>query len=658
MNLLPNTTPQPLGRVVGRLSAAAARMWALRVAGWTVVLAALFAAAGAMLPLSPVSIREGFYATLHFGVATGKSFGTELISTFGPLGFLFYPVYFPATFAWLFALRAVLAGATCWALVWIGYAAWDGPWGAALAVGGCAPFLAVDDVWFNVLPLLAVLIELPGRRAPALLRVALGAAIGIASLIKFTFFISAFAVLVPLTAAAILTRRRIPLLTSAAVGAAAVAWMATGQRWPDLFAYLDWSAREISAGYSSAMQLPVDSHLIEHTVAVSAAVLMGGTLLAWRRLRWAGWPVVLALAAVLFLLFKAGFVRADVHVFITCFGLLVIAGLLAVLCGRRPWQVIVAALLLVLLPGRLWMHTVAVAGPPTLYFPPIFPPQALRRLIDGVAALRSGAFAAAHAQVVQAIRNGSPLPPLHGTIDAYPGDQALLLAYQADFRPRPIFQSYMAYTPRLAHANADALLGDRAPEWILFRVGPIDGGLPALDDAPSWPILLTHYRLAQTLGAFALLERRAVSGGWRLEPIENVKTQTDAVITVPSAASGPVWVRIDIRDTQHDVVMRTLLAAPQVRLAVSSRDGQWRNYRVVPALARDGFLLSPLVETTADFIQLEGLQDQALPAHDVTALRVLGFAREPRLVDVQFSRLVLDSTGAAEARGPDAPPPP
>jgi len=367
----------------------------------------------------------------------------------------------------------------------------------------------------------------------------------------------------------------------------------------------------------------------------------GGALLAWHRMHWSGWGVVLALAGVVILLFKAGFVRADVHVYITCFGLLVIAGLLALLWGRQPGRLVIAALLMVLVPGRLWMHTVAAAGPPTLYYPPVFPQEAVRRLIDGVGALRSGALAAAHARTVEQLRNATPLPPLHGPIDAYPGDQALLLALGAEFRPRPVFQSYMAYTPRLAHANADALLGGRAPEWILFRVGPIDGGLPALDDAPSWPIFLTHYRLAQDLGVFALLRRRPTPRQWHLEQIEKIATRTDAIVSVPSAARGPIWARIDIRETWGDAIARTVLAAPLIHLAVSYRDGSWRNGRLVPALARDGFLLSPMVETTADFVQLATAQSEALLAHDVVAMRVLGAG--PRALEVEFSRLVIEA---------------
>lgn len=616
------------------------------------LLVALLTAAGTMLPLSPGSIREGFYPMLHFGAATGRLVGSQLISTFGPLGFVFDPIYFPATYAWLFALRAALAAVTCWTVAWIGYSAWEGPLGAALAVGACAPFLAVDDVWFLVLPLLTVLMELPGRSASRWLRLALGAGIGLASLIKFTFLMAAVAVLTPVTVRALLARR-MPVVPAAAVIGAALAWVATGHSWCDWLAYLDWS-REISAGYSSAMQLPFDRDLAWHVAGVSAAVLAGGALLAWQRLRWASWPVVLALAADLFLLFKAGFVRADVHMYITCFGLLVISWLLALLWGKRSGRLL-ATVLAAGLPVGIWIHTAAVIGPPRMFFPPIFPRQALQRLVDGVTALRDGALLTAYAHTVQAIRNTIPLPPLPGGVDVYPGDHGLLLAYNADLRPRPVFQSFMAYTPRLAHANVDALLDDDAPAWILFRIAPIDGELPALDEAPSWPILLTRYRLAETRSPFALLQRRATPVPWRLEPIGSVATQTDAEIAVPSVAAGLIWATISIAETRRDVVMRTLLAAPQVFLAVSYRDGQRQKWRVVPALARDGFLLSPVIETTAGFIQLEQFGSQPIPSlksREVAALRVLGFTAAPRAVDVQFFRLIIDSRGADEGPPP------
>src|SRR6266702_785840 len=105
-----------------------------QLAGWTALAAAVLTAAGALLPIPPQLLAshldEAFGATLHFAAAHRYAVGTQLISTFGPLGFVFYDTYFPATFAWLLVIRAALAAATCGALAWIGYAAWGSPWGA------------------------------------------------------------------------------------------------------------------------------------------------------------------------------------------------------------------------------------------------------------------------------------------------------------------------------------------------------------------------------------------------------------------------------------------------------------------------------------------------------------------------------------------------
>jgi hypothetical protein len=625
-----------------------------RAAGWTALVAALLIAAGVLLPIPPqflaIPLDRAFGATLHFGAARGYGVGTRLISAFGPLGFVFYPQYDPDTFFWLLALRSVLAVATCWALAWIGYAAWGSPWGAAVALFTCAPFLAPPDVWFLTLPALAVLVDLPaGRAPPAALRLSLGAAIGLASLIKFTVMLAALAVLVPLTAGALRTRRRAALAGGAAVLAAAAAWLATGQT-GDCLHYLDWSLRDTAAAYASAMQLPTDPWLTLHAAAVSAAVFVAGALLVRRRLRTGRWAAYLALAGILCLVFKAGFVRADVHAFITSFGLLVVAVLLALLWSRRPLELAPGALLVALLPGGLWAHTVAVHGPPIMYFPPRWPAEAIRHLAAAPLVFGGDALARAQARNAAEIRAANPLPALRGPVDVYSYDQAVLLAYGFDFRPRPVFQSYMAYSPRLARANADFLVGDGAPEWILFRVSPIDRKLPALDDAPSWPLFMARYRSVGPAGAFALLQRRETPLPWRLEPLARVETQTGSPVAVPATSPGAIWARIDLHQTRRDELVGMLLAAPLVYIDIGLSDGAMREYRLVPALARDGFLLSPVVEDTAGFMRLLSSQSDAGRADDATAIAMRlaaapGIAPGARPLTVEFFRLVIGDTG-------------
>jgi hypothetical protein len=133
--------------------------------------------------------------------------------------------------------------------------------------------------------------------------------------------------------------------------------------------------------------------------------------------------------------------------------------------------------------------------------------------------------------------------------------------------------------------------------------------------------------------------------GWGLQPIGHVATQTGAPVAVPAEATGPIWARIDVRETWRDALERTVSAAPLRWIALTCRDGQTRSYRLVSALARGGFLLSPLVATTGDFIELAQRHDAPL-AHQVTSLAITHPGFEARAVEVDFFRLVIEDQPA------------
>src|SRR5262249_16010919 len=370
-----------------------------------------------------------------------------------------------------------------------------------------------------------------------------------AALIKFTFLLAAVAVVVPLTLADLFVWRRLPLTAAGAALAAILGWLLAGDTASDAVAYLVWAVRDITSGYATAMQLPADRWLLLHTIGVGAAVLAAALWLVRQRLRAGRWAADLGLAAIVYLLIKAGFVRADVHMYITAFGLLVLGILLAVLWSTRPARLAVAAVLVALLPGGLWPHTAASYGPPVLNFPPIFPAAALRRLAWLPMAFDRKPLDSVHTRQLAGIRANNPLPQaVHGTVDIYPDKQSVVLAYPLEFRPRPVFQSYMAYSPTLPRANADFLPAPRAPHWVLFRIAPIGRHLPAIDDSLSWPILLTHYRFVESAGLFALLRRRETPLAWHLEPLARVEAETHDTVKVP-AGDGPIWLRVDIGET-------------------------------------------------------------------------------------------------------------
>ena len=98
------------------------------------------------LPLPPTIAGDGldpsWYQALHVAVERGMGFGTDLVFTYGPLGFVHPRIYWPGLFQVTLAFWALLALATldCWMRLAreagvIGHASWPVLAAAAAVVG-------------------------------------------------------------------------------------------------------------------------------------------------------------------------------------------------------------------------------------------------------------------------------------------------------------------------------------------------------------------------------------------------------------------------------------------------------------------------------------------------------------------------------------------
>jgi hypothetical protein len=91
-------------------------------------------------------------------------------------------------------------------------------------------------------------------------------------------------------------------------------------------------------------------------------------------------------------------------------------------------------------------------------------------------------------------------------------------------------------------------------------------------------------------------------------------------ITVPPA-QGVVYVEMDIKPTLLGRLFSLLYKSNQLHVTVQLADGTQRTYRIVPSMVKTGFLLSPLVENTADFSFLYG-STQRLASKRVVTMTV------------------------------------
>lgn len=577
------------------------------------------------------ALDSSWNAVLQEAARRSWQFGTDIVFTYGPLGYLAVTTFAPDTF-WRVVAFHMLVGSACGLALHAivrnaGWPAWTGP---IVLVALLPPIFGSSDIPFLLpvvlWPFLALQSERPWRE-PALLL--LSAVVGAVALVKFTTLMLAVA-LGGVLAVNDFVKLRMPRAALIFLATIACLWMLAGQSVSGVTAWLRTSF-DTSSAYSEAMSTPVGPYQRRELLlfAVNAVALLG--LAVWRAARDAqplrtSAALVASLGLIVFVQFKLGFVRHDAHATVAFFLMPVLGTLVAtgatVPADHRRFRRMAAVVILI--------GMTSYAYGLRRYFDRLAPPEHYRAayafLLEGVG--RYARPAQLHAELERSRREALatlravlPLPVGDGTIDLYGHQQGLLLAHDVTYAPRPIFQSYGAYTEPLGRLNRDYLEGERAPRRVLFDTEAIDHRYPLIDEAVSLPVLLTRYDVRDRVGDFTLLERRSDARTFRLTPLDERSTSVGEVMAIPAAAER-VWAQIDVDLSAAGRLVAMAYKLPPLYLEVTTADGAVRQHRIIRPLAKAGMVLSPLVRSRDEFIGLAN-GDGPLDAQRVTSVKVV-----------------------------------
>ena len=550
-------------------------------------------------------LDSSWVMVLHWTHAHHVDFGKDLVFTFGPWGFILQG-YTPQTYAILFAAwtligTAFFAGAMkisrqlsqsawvrgIWLLVLISIAGIgiDQVRDVRLFSPTCIAFLLyafVDDLELNPTTVLLM------------------AATAMTSQVKFSSTLMTLAVLGIITIDQ-LRRKKRPWALGLYLLSYLALWMFVGQSLGSLPAYFS-ASMAVASGYAQGEGFSRASDARDVTWFVICTLPILVTVI-YAALRGEGkWPKVLApflgLSMLIFVTFKAGYVRHDEHGMEGTTSLAVVGLLVMGAVWRR-------------IEDPIWktVATVGAIAPIILAWQsfyafnfPAFPGEIaetfqLAPSRTGTAAswmVGKGDFPKHYQDQLEAIRRQRPIPPIKGTVDIFPWNQNIAIAYGLNYRPRPVFQSYLAYTPALEKLNADFLAGPRAPDTILWTLGFIDGHYPPMEDALSWPEILTHYDLKSANTSMLQFERSSEARSYSLTPIgEPIQGEMGRPIDVP-ASDEPIWVRINVKPTLAGRLANFLLRPPWLDLRIRTGLGDIA-FHLMPENAAAGFLLSPMI---------------------------------------------------------------
>jgi len=587
----------------------------IKLARFVAVIATVVGCLAIFVPVAPkfptTTLDDSWMYALNAAVAKGLVFGGDVIFTFGPYASAYTRQYYPATDAQMLWSSALLALSLAVGLVVL---ARDHLKLSALLLVPYLALVSADQIFFCI-PLVFLLlvcrIALPSTHPASLSAtnssygslILLIIALSLLPLVKGTFGVAA-ALASAFGWAVFIIRGKTMLAMSGALifvlGIAAF-WMIAGQSIANLPSFFIAQGAIVS-GYTEAMSS--EGHAREVIIFLAGCCLLGVSHIDF--LRSGGLPAIMlagGIAVLLFLAFKAGFVRHDAHALVAA-GVLGLVGwvMMIGLPGIRP---IVGFAICLVCWGAIdhYYESVSIAELADRIAKPFL--DSANGLVDRVEG--NGALHEQFEESQAAIRAEQPAPPLKGSTDVYAFGQSILLAHGLGWAPRPVLQSYSAYTPALLDRDAAHLVGPEAPDNILFSVQPIDNRLAALDDSLSWPALLTRYEPSALVGDMAVLQRRpepTTNQVLRDAPLASGTYRFGEEIPLPSTTAA-LWAKIEAKQTLLGKLVALAYKPPPLEIEFRMDDGRTKRFRYIAKIGEAGFVASPLVQDTRDFLALE-----------------------------------------------------
>lgn len=604
------------------------RLWLTKLLNGLFALALLLIVLPLFIPFTPKMPATGVDASWALGLnqalAQGLGFGRELIFTLGPYSSIYTKFYHPATDAMMLWGSSYLALTYyCALLLLMGYAAW--PW-RLLFAGFLLCLVYAKDALFFSYPLLLGLVlfhhlqKEEVKRRDFLCFSILFSPLGLLPLIKGSLLILS-GVISGLCFCWLVYYRKYALgwvvLLSPLV-CLLLFWQLAGQDLANLLPYVQ-SSLHLALAFSDAMSLQGNLNEVLCYLLLSGLIL--GLLLRAPLARVSLVFLFSLFAVFLFLSFKAGFTRHFGHAFIAGTSLL-IAALLLPYCLRSKWLVPLVVLSFLgsfYIEGH-YRQINLVKNIESTYSSAWY---GLTRRVQERAWLRTN-----FKLTMDFLKIKQSLPLLPGRSDLYSYQQTELIASGNQWAPRPILQSYSVFNAALAAENARYLLSEQRPDNLFFKMQPIDNRWPALEEGCSWPIFLSHYQPSSWARDFLILTKLASSKPYILEPLTAEQHYLGQSVELP-AASHPLFVEFEFEPRILGQLAAFFFKLTELQISVELKNGEQRQYRLIPGMARAPFLLSPFIENTQEFALL--------------------YQQEPLLADKQLLSFKIEASPAFAA---------
>jgi hypothetical protein len=367
-------------------------------------------------------------------------------------------------------------------------------------------------------------------------------------------------------------------------------------------------AYEVASGYAEAMAITESRAVFWGGLG---ALLLGGALFIG--LAYGGkdkgrdLAMLIVLCVSLFVAWKEGFVRADHHHIYTLFVFLLFAEPAAWAVFEPPGKhrrLLLGMTLMALLSPYVFLFLIRPE-----FFAELLPRVRDRVVKNGTALVHPSDYRAALDGTLSRVKEQCALPTIkrligQDSVDVFGDEQAIALLNDLDYRPRPVFQGYSAYTPFLVACNRRFYLGLTAPAFVILKYQTVDDRFAAEDDAGALEVILRDYEPVATEKEYMLWKRKAVSPPLAPHRLLREGTATWGEPLPLLSDQCPVWIEIEIGSTWLGKLREFLYKPAKITMTLETVDHETRRYRLVRPLGRSGFIVNPAARNLSDLMEM------------------------------------------------------
>lgn len=180
------------------------------------------------------------------------------------------------------------------------------------------------------------------------------------------------------------------------------------------------------------------------------------------------------------------------------------------------------------------------------------------------------------------------------SVDVIPTEVSLAYFNNLNYKPRPVFQSYSAYTEKLDRKNAESYQGSSGPTFIIASPGSIDYRYFFWDESKTKFEILRSYNAVLVEDNFILYKKRERPLEFKVLQQDTSKMELGKFKDV-NTFQGLTYARIKIEYNLYGKLRSFLYQPPDLRVTFLLKNGQEFTYRAVNNIISAGVLINKYI---------------------------------------------------------------